>query len=97
MLVNSPQLNTLKAQKGSKKCAIHSLKQSPSQNCRVYTHRNTNMHVRPWEEGVPSGNFEAKHLPDTGSQSQAALGRGSQFLFSQQAFPDLLILGSAAC
>lgn len=45
---------------------------------------------------MPSGNPEAKHLPDIGSQSQAALGRDSWFPFLQQAFPDLLILGSAA-
>lgn len=59
------------------------------------THRNTNMHARPWEEGAFSSNSEAKHLPNTGSQFGVALGRGSQFVSSQGAFPDLPILVSA--
>lgn len=54
------------------------------------------MHARPWEEGVFSSNSEAKHLPNTGSQSRAALGRGSQLLSLQGVFPDPLMLVPAA-
>lgn len=39
-----------------------------------------------------SGNSEAKCLPSTGFQSQAARGRGSPFHSLQGAFPDLLTL-----